>query len=132
MIRPNQIVIWVSLTSVGQLIITPDTPRFPVLVDTGLNHNFSIKEEHVAVWAGVSPASLPKLGKSIVNGVEIPQHNANVWLHRNQLGEADVSVDGGPIFLELDGGISISPRGLDFPAGSLSRNGAPLVSIAFS
>jgi hypothetical protein len=41
-IRPNQIVIWISLTSVDQLAIATDTPRFPVLVDTGLSHNFSI------------------------------------------------------------------------------------------
>ena len=102
-------------TSVDQLSIASDTPRFPVLVDTGLSHNFSIKEEHVVDWAGVAPASLPKLGKSIINGVEIPQHNASIWIHRNRPGEADAIGAEPAFFLELDGGISISPRGINFP-----------------
>jgi hypothetical protein len=44
-IKPYQIVIWVSLTTRGILELPPHAPRFPMILDTGHNYNFSIREE---------------------------------------------------------------------------------------
>lgn len=41
-LKPHQILLWVSLTQRGLERLPPATPRLPVLLDTGHNHNFSL------------------------------------------------------------------------------------------
>ncbi len=48
LIRSYQIVAWVGLSIRGTL-----SPPFPAVLDTGHSHNFSIKEEHFELWAGL-------------------------------------------------------------------------------
>ena len=48
--KPYQVIVTVSLT-VRETI----SPAFPAFLDSGHNHNFSISEEHLRVWAGIDP-----------------------------------------------------------------------------
>jgi hypothetical protein len=41
-LKPHQILLWVSLTHRGLERLPPATPRLPVLLDTGHNHNLFI------------------------------------------------------------------------------------------
>jgi hypothetical protein len=47
-VKPFQIVVMVSL-SIGD-ILEPGSRRFPAVLDTGLNHNFAIRHEHLDRW----------------------------------------------------------------------------------
>jgi hypothetical protein len=97
-IRGSQIVVWLSITEVGQKDVAPGIRRFPAILDTGLSHNFSIQEEQLIEWAGLDPSHLPIIGavrlvgKRTADGEEQPllaRRNAAAWLHRNRPGERD-------------------------------------------
>src|SRR5436309_2488755 len=60
-VRPYQIVVWVSLSAGDAL--EPDARRFPAILDTGHNHNFSIQESQLLTWAGLSPELLQRRGR---------------------------------------------------------------------
>src|SRR6516225_6700270 len=49
-VKPTQIIIWASITDLSQRVFDLSTPRFPVVLDTGLSHNFSIQEELLHRW----------------------------------------------------------------------------------
>ena len=36
----------------------PTLPRFPAILDTGHNHNFSIRHQHLVNWASIDPAGV--------------------------------------------------------------------------
>ncbi len=59
---PCQIIIWVSVTPVEQFDLPSTSPRFPAILDTGLNDNFAIAPVHLRAWAGVHWKSLPEVG----------------------------------------------------------------------
>ena len=50
-VKPYQIVVIVSLAARGIMDLPRDTPRFPAILDTGMNHNLSIRTEHFERWA---------------------------------------------------------------------------------
>jgi len=118
-VRASQIIVWVSITRIGQMDSDPATPRFPALLDTGLSHNFSIPAKHLRDWAGFDLSDLPRLGFSDLHSprapdkkpIQIPRHQAEVWLHRNKPGERDVLLNGVPFRLQLDNGIIVYPEG---------------------
>ncbi len=90
-IRPHQIIVWISLTQPG---ISPDeynpqTPRFPAILDTGLSYHFAIQEEHLRPWSGSDPEHYERLKKIRLNSVEVPTFKASVWLHLNRQGSRD-------------------------------------------
>jgi len=62
-IRAFQIIVWVSVTPEDVLDLDKPTPRFPAVLDTGNNHNFSLREEHLLSWAGASPRGHLRLGQ---------------------------------------------------------------------
>ncbi len=57
-IKPQQIVVWVSLAEIEQSYLVSGSPRFPAILDTGFSHNFAIREEHLNQWAGLQPYRL--------------------------------------------------------------------------
>jgi hypothetical protein len=113
-IRPYQIVVWVSLSLQRVLELDPATPRFPVLLDTGNNHNFAIREDHLVRWAGLQPPTLPATNTIIVSGWEIPLLGANVWIHPNRPGQMGPS-ERLPVRLNLPRGIAVYPQGVPNP-----------------
>jgi hypothetical protein len=110
-IKPQQIVIWVSLADIEQSELVSGTPRFPAILDTGCSHNFGIREEHLIQWAGLRPEYFRKIGDTRVNNVAVSLHHADVWLHRNEPGRRDEMRDDRPFCLELDQGIMVYPTG---------------------
>lgn len=113
-IKPYQIIVWVSLTARKVLELPPHVPRFPAILDTGHNHNFSIHERHIVDWARLSREQLPRRGRTTVDEEKISLHAAIVWIHPNVPGQRDQFTEQAPYCLELPEGIAIRP-GADIP-----------------
>jgi hypothetical protein len=109
-IKPYQIIVWVSLTPARQREWQPNIPRFPALLDTGFGHNFAIVEDQLLRWAGLHPRSLPLLGQARLSGLPVDLLSAGVWLHCNEGGQRDQFTDQPPFRLELQRGIAVYPR----------------------
>src|SRR5262249_32859866 len=107
-IRPYQVVVWVSLGVGGAL--EKDARRFPAVIDTGHSHNFSILENQLLTWAGLRPDSLGDLGSILVNRQEVPLRAADLWVHRNRPGTAELLPR--PFRLEVPQGIAVYPGGV--------------------
>jgi hypothetical protein len=105
-IRPFQIVVWVTLSVRDEL--EKDAPRFPAILDTGHNHNFSIQGSHLLRWAGMSREHFSPLGNILVNRQEIPLLAGRVWLHRNKPGTGDCLEN--PFKLDVSQGIAVYPE----------------------
>jgi hypothetical protein len=106
-VRAYQIILWVSL-AVGETL-ADDAPRFPAVLDTGHSHNCSIQEGQLVRWAGLEPGHCRKLGAILVNRQEVPLLGANLWVHRNRPGTAELLPR--PVRLAVPEGISIYPSG---------------------
>jgi len=114
-IKPYQIIAWFSLTARNVLELPPQTPRFPAIIDTAHNHNFSIQATHLARWASLQEAALPVLSRVRERGRYPPLYAANLWVHPNRPGKRD-EFSGKPAFLfRLKQGIAVYPSGVDFP-----------------
>ncbi len=111
-VKPTQIIIWMSISSLHQRELDLAIPRFPVVLDTGLSHNFAIQEEHLNRWAGLDRRYLRKLRDVTIGNNNVPLHEAEVWLHPNRLGERDRLANRPPFRLQLEEGIVIYPRGM--------------------
>jgi hypothetical protein len=106
-IRPYQIAFWVSLTRKGILALDAGTPRFPVILDTGNNHNFSIHEKHLEDWSGVERSTLSRHGWINIGGEKVPLLNADVWIYQNVAKTRDHLKGTDPFRLELPEGIAV-------------------------
>ncbi|HEX7377727.1 MAG TPA: hypothetical protein VF278_11475 [Pirellulales bacterium] len=71
-LRAFQIAVPIRLTIAGIL-----SPEFPAILDTGLSHNLSMREEHVQQWVQL-PAR--KTGIVFVNGQAAPTIEADLVL----------------------------------------------------
>ena len=60
-IRPYQIIVWVSLSAKSVLELPPHAPRFPAILDTGHNHNFSNDSSLTAIFWHTAAMLLPVL-----------------------------------------------------------------------
>lgn len=118
-IRAYQIIVRVSL-SVSE-VLDRDAPRFPAVLDTGHNHNFSIQERQLSRWAGIRVDKLPRLGEIRVNQQELPLLAAFLWLHRNRAGSSELLPR--PYRLELPQGIAV------YAGGTLSAPRLPLLGL---
>jgi len=107
-IRAFQIAVWVSVTV--REVLEEDAPRFPAILDTGHNHNFSIQERQVIEWARVRPNSLARLGEVRVNRQEVPLLAAFLWIHRNRSGRSELLPQ--PYRMALPQGIAMYPEGM--------------------
>lgn len=106
-IRAYQIIVWMSLTVRDEL--ETEAGKFPVVLDTGHSHNFSIQECQLREWAGFEPTALPRLGEILVNRQEVPLVSADLWVHRNRPGLSELLPK--PFLLKLPQGIALYPEG---------------------
>jgi len=114
-LKAYEILVWVSLAS--RPVMDPSRlPRFPALLDTGHTHNFSIQEEHLRRWAGLSRNVL-SLGFGEVRhlGRTYPLFAASLWIHSNNPGTWDERPGALPHNVELPGGMLVYPSGSRFP-----------------
>jgi hypothetical protein len=110
-IKRDQIIVWVSLGEAALPFLHPNALRIPAILDTGLAHNFAIREEHLLEWAGLHPQSLPVLGHLRLSGLPANLLGGHVWVYRNQPRERDLLLAVPPFRLELDAGLAVYPRG---------------------
>ncbi len=109
-IKPYQIIVWVSVATRRQGGLGPNALRLPAILDTGLSHNFAVREEHLIEWGGVPVQVLPTLGHARVSGLSANLLDGDVWLHPNRPGERDEFLDRPAFRLELHRGIAVFPR----------------------
>lgn len=109
-VKADQIILWMSL---GEDTRTEELPArpFPVVLDTGLSHNFAIREEQLIEWAGLYPPLLAVLGHARLGGRPANLLAAKAWIYRNQPGQRDALTDHRPFPLEMADGIAVYPRG---------------------
>jgi hypothetical protein len=86
-LKPFQVLLWLSITHRGLEHLPPGTPRLPALLDTGHNHNLSLREEHL-VHSGLEtpwPWSSSLLKVRDASGIErdVSRLLVDVWLHRD-------------------------------------------------
>jgi hypothetical protein len=105
-LKPYQTIVSISISDVP--IWDARTPIIPALLDTGNNHNFSIQEHHLLMWAGIHPETLPSLGAMREAGRTPSLRFAIVWVHRNQPGKRELRGEKS-FMLKLDEGIAIYP-----------------------
>src|SRR2546421_9821660 len=83
-VRHNQIILWVTLTPARIKEPNPAVTPFPVILDTGHNHTFSISERQLISWAGLRPEVLPSARAIRERGQRISLREANVWAHPSE------------------------------------------------
>jgi len=86
--RDAQIIVWMSITSRKTTELSPTTPRFPVILDTGHSRHFAIQEQHLVRWSGLRANSLPILGNIQNRDVEVTVLGANLWIYLNEPGRS--------------------------------------------
>ena len=109
-IQRDQIMVWVSLSEIGLSELHPNSPRFPAVLDSGCNHCFVIRQEHLVQWARIRPEYLPRLRPTRVYGRPVPQLAANIWLHPNRPGHRDEFTGQPPVLVEAEPGIAVVPE----------------------
>jgi hypothetical protein len=112
-LRPYQIIIQVSVSPFREF--DARSPIIPTLIDTGLNHHFSIQERHLRRWAGIHPESLSKQGNMREGGRSADLRRAYLWIHRNEAGSHDLR-DAEPFLVPLQEGMAIyAADGSNYP-----------------
>jgi hypothetical protein len=109
LLRPYQIIVWVSVSAKGISRLAPGVPRFPAILDTGNTFTFMITDDQLSRWAGLDRERLPVRGSVSLNELALECRAANVWLHRNRRDQRNEVV---PVSypLELERGIAIHPK----------------------
>lgn len=110
---PFQVVVWISITPIEQFELPMKAPRFPAILDTGLNDTLAISPVHLRSWAGLQWSALPAEGVNRYYGsIPIPARRAYLWLHPNQFGWRDEVDPLIPAYrLELSLGITVYGNG---------------------
>jgi hypothetical protein len=70
--------------------------RFPAILDTGHNHNFSIQHKHLVSWAGIDPDLLTESRKIREGQREAELYPLMLWFHANEPGHRDRFADQDP------------------------------------
>ena len=100
-VRPFQATVRIGLS--GRDVLAPESPSFPAILDTGLNHNFAIRADQLSRWTGLV---LPRIGSVEVDRQIVPLLAANLWICSNNPGEDTIS-DAPPFRLRLAEGIIV-------------------------
>jgi hypothetical protein len=114
LIRANQIILWISLTLQRISEPNPSAVHFPAILDTGLNHSFSIRAQHLINWAGLRPEALEVVGAVRDRGQRLVRRAINIWVHPNEPGERARLAPGHPVLIKADDGMAVYPDG-EFP-----------------
>jgi hypothetical protein len=124
-VRPNQILVWVSVHLAKTLEPESSIPRFPALLDTGNNFAFSLQDRLLREWAGIDPNLLVAHGDVEINGQVVTCRRATVWLYPNSPGQQEMAGDRPPFRLEMSKGIAVYPPDAVPPAPRLPLLGLP-------
>jgi hypothetical protein len=108
-IRPYQIAFWVSLSRKEEFELHSGAPRFPVILDTGNNHNFSIHEKHLEDWSGLDVDTLSRHGWISLSDEKLPLLGANVWIYQNVPKTRDHLKETSPVRLAIPEGMAVYP-----------------------
>jgi hypothetical protein len=111
-VKPYQILTWVSVAARKHTEMPAGLPRFPAILDTGMNHNFSIRREHYENW---TRRVLRQRGRVRIGGEEVPLFAGSVWIHPNRSGTTQPS-DAPAFRLDLPDGIIVYPKDVPNPA----------------
>src|SRR5262249_45026117 len=103
---------WVSVAARKHGEMPAGLPRFPAILDTGMNHNFSIRREHYENWTRLV---LRQRGRVRIGGEEVPLFPGSVWIHPNPSGTTQPS-DAPAFRLDPPEGILVHPKGVPNPA----------------
>jgi len=124
-VRPHQIWLTVSVgvPETEWEDLNPKPPRFRVLLDTGLSHNFSIRRKNLQELTDLDPSMLDPADRRPVNGQDVPHFHANLWIHRNQPGSRSEFLSVDPFRLRLSQGIAV------YDEGSRPENWPPLLGL---
>ena len=114
-ILPFQLAVNVSLTNNKVHVLSPNTPRFPAVIDLGFNQSFLLQERHFIDWANLQRSQFKTVGRMTVFGQETPEYTAKVWVHRNAVGTHHDAPGGEPFCIQLDNGVAVSPSNLRNP-----------------
>ena len=87
-VKAYQLVTWISLTARGTEKLPAKAPRLLALLDTGSNHNFSVREEHLQIagvqWRDAGPSARPlRVRDASSREWDVPRVHLDVWLHSN-------------------------------------------------
>ena len=110
-IKPRQIILWVSISKPDANDLPAGTPSFPAILDTGFNDSFLIQRQHLLPWAGISAEALVVVDGLRVYGVDVPLLDADVWLHANEPNSREADAASRPFRLELHGGVAVTELG---------------------
>jgi hypothetical protein len=110
-VKPFQVIVWLSLDLPFAKELSSKAPRFPAVLDSGHSHNFSIQEQHLRRWAGITPEFLHHLGHIRVSGQRIPLRNASIWIHPNQPRQRDQLARQSPFCLGVTMGMAVHSGG---------------------
>jgi hypothetical protein len=110
-VRPYQIVFWVSVSKPGRIDSTKLSRPFPVVFDTGFTQELLIDESDLQMFTGLRKQSFLQTGKTRVAGRDVPIFDADLWVYRNRPGERDHYDRTSPFRIELDFGIGICDPG---------------------
>jgi hypothetical protein len=114
--RPDQIILWVSVSPEDEPDWDRRLPRLPTILDTGSSWSFSVQEHHLVQWAGINPGFLTRLGHLRDRERRVPLHAGAVWIHRNVPGRRDELAERPPLRLTLRGGLAVYPDdGSNYP-----------------
>lgn len=110
-IRPDQMVCWGSLSDPLSFAGSPESlPRFPLLIDTGHNHNVSLHSGQLQLWTGLESSKLLRLGDIFINGKRAALYELTLWIHPNIPGMNIIDPNRSPRQVDLDDGISVLPE----------------------
>jgi len=112
-VKPYQIIVMVALAVRERIDVDGGLSRFPAILDTGMNHNFAIREQQLRTWAQI-PSVEPRHHVT-VQGRRVPLINASLWLFGNERASTTVS-DRAPIRLPTPEGIAVFPGDAPNPA----------------
>jgi hypothetical protein len=124
-VHRDQILVWVSVHLAKTFEPEKNIPRFPALLDTGNNFEFSVQDRQLQEWAGIDPSLLAILGDAEINGQVVKRREATVWLHPNAPGRHDVANGRSPFRLRMARGIAVYPQDAVPPGPRLPLLGLP-------
>lgn len=111
-VKPYQIIVWVSLAARRTIASAHGLPRFPAVLDTGNNHNFAIRRQHLERWAKLA---LSDRGRVRISGHSVPLMAGQIWAFPNEPGSA-IPSDRSPLRLKVPEGIIVYPEDVPNPA----------------
>jgi hypothetical protein len=107
LVKPYQVIVWVSVTDPDLFKWDPKTPSFPAILDTGSTFTLSIFRSQLIQWAGIQPEVLRRLGNIREGGKYYPRFEADVWLHPNVPSSRELHEAREPFRMVLEKGIAI-------------------------